>query len=80
MTLDPATRLPECSEGPKAAAKFDLTMSKLLSVSHEERKRREAEYRKHSLRHTGDGRPRMSAAHIKKGLQHQDVIGLKRLK
>ena len=49
MTVDPATKLPDCNEGSDAATKFDFTMGKLLSVSHDELLRREAEYRKRSL-------------------------------
>ena len=49
MKRHPATQLPECNEGPDAAAKFDFTMSKLLSVSHDELMQREAEYQKRSL-------------------------------
>ena len=33
-------------EGPEAARRFDATVRGLLSVSHEEIQRREAEYRK----------------------------------
>jgi hypothetical protein len=36
MKTDPATPLPECNEGAEAFHRFDTTMSKLLSVSHEE--------------------------------------------
>ena len=49
MKSDPATPMPACIEGQEATARFDGTMRKLLSVSHEEMQRREAEYRKQSL-------------------------------
>jgi hypothetical protein len=49
MKQEPAPPLPECNEGVEAFQRFDSTVSKLLSVPHEELVRREAEYRKQSL-------------------------------
>lgn len=42
------TQLPDCAEGKEAFKRFDITMGKLLSVSHDELQRREAEYQKES--------------------------------
>ncbi len=39
---------PEYVEGPEAAARFDTLVRKVLSVSHEEIMRREAEYKRQS--------------------------------
>ena len=49
MKDDSAPSLPACVEGREASARFDATIRKLLSVSHAEIQRREAEYRKQSL-------------------------------
>ena len=39
-------RTPELTEGPEAFKNFDATIGALLSVSHDELMRREAEYKK----------------------------------
>jgi hypothetical protein len=42
----PATKLPECIEGPQAFQRFDTTMNALLSVPRSTMVRREKAYRK----------------------------------
>lgn len=49
MKTDPATRLPECIEGPEAYRRFDEGMRQILSVSHSTLVRRERAYKKKSL-------------------------------
>lgn len=47
MKAEPAT-LPDCHDGPEAAARFDSEVRFLLSVPHSLIKRRERAYRKKS--------------------------------
>jgi hypothetical protein len=49
MKDDPVKSLPVCIEGQEASVRFDAAIRTLLSVSHAEIQRREAEYRKQSL-------------------------------
>ena len=46
MKSDPATRSLECNEGADAFARFDATMSTLLSVPHAVLAAREAQYKR----------------------------------
>ena len=46
MTIEPATPLPECFEGPKAFRRFDEAVRQILSVSHSTLVRRERAYRR----------------------------------
>ena len=46
MKVEPTTPLPECIEGPEAAARFDAFMDSVLSVPHKLIERRQRAYRK----------------------------------
>jgi hypothetical protein len=48
MKTEPTTPLPECHDGPQAAARFDALVRKILSVPHDEIMRREADYKRKS--------------------------------
>jgi hypothetical protein len=50
MKTEPATPLPECTEGQEAFTKFDNEMKFLLSVPHSTIVRRERAYKKKSLK------------------------------
>jgi hypothetical protein len=49
MKTEPATRLPECIEGPEAFKRFDEGMRQILSVPRSTLVRRERAYKKKSL-------------------------------
>jgi hypothetical protein len=49
MKTYPATRLPECDEGPEAYHRFDAGVRQILSVPHSTLVRRERAYKKKSL-------------------------------
>jgi hypothetical protein len=61
----------ETIEGPEAAERFDALVRKVLSVSHEEIMRREAEYRKRSLENPNRRGPKPKAKGIARPRSHR---------
>jgi hypothetical protein len=62
MKAEPATRLPECVEGPEAFSRFDATVSALLAVPHSTLARRERAYRKKAAANPRKPGPKPKAA------------------